>query len=61
MASAIAVLGGAPQLRHAGEQLAGLSEDRVRELCDLLRDAEILAPGHPIDFVHPLVRDGGLR
>ena len=55
MARAIAVLGGAPQLRHAAS-MAGVSEDRARELCDRLRDAEILAPGHPIDFVHPLVR-----
>ena len=55
LGTAIAVLGGAPQLRHAAT-MAGLSEDRARELCDQLRDAEILAPGHPIDFVHPLVR-----
>ncbi len=55
LARAIAVLGGAPQLRHAS-RMAGVSEDRARELCDRLRDAEILAPGHPIDFVHPLVR-----
>ncbi len=54
-AQAIAVLGGAPQLRHAAK-LAGVGEDRARELCDRLRDAEILAPGHPIDFVHPLIR-----
>ncbi len=49
------MLGGAPQLRHAAS-LAEVSEDRARELCDRLRVAEILAPGHPIDFVHPLVR-----
>ena len=55
MAHAIAVLGGAPQLRHAAS-MAGISEDRARELCDGLRGAEVLAPGHPIDFVHPLVR-----
>ena len=55
LARAIAVLGGAPQLRHAAS-LAGVSEDHARELCDRLRVAEILAPGHPIDFVHPLVR-----
>ena len=54
-AQAIAVLGGAPQLRHAAK-LAGVAEDRARELCDRLRDAEILAPGHPIEFVHPLIR-----
>jgi len=55
LARAIAVLGGAPQLRHAAS-MAGIGEDRARALCDRLRDAEILAPGHPIDFVHPLVR-----
>lgn len=55
LAQAIAVLGGAPQLRHAS-RMAGVSEDRARQLCDGLRGAEILAPGHPIDFVHPLVR-----
>ena len=54
-ARAIAVLGGAPQLRHAAS-LAGSQRERARELCDRLRSAEILAPGHPIDFVHPLVR-----
>ena len=55
LARAIAVLGGAPQLRHAS-RMAGVGEDRARELCDQLRGAEILAAGHPIDFVHPLVR-----
>ena len=55
LARAIAVLGGAPQLRHAAE-MAGIGESRAGDLCDQLRDAEILAPGHPIDFVHPLVR-----
>ena len=55
LARAIAVLGGAPQLRHAS-RMARVGEDRARELCDQLRGAEILAPGHPIDFVHPLVR-----
>ncbi|MEX2458065.1 MAG: hypothetical protein WD770_03675, partial [Actinomycetota bacterium] len=54
-ARALAVLGGAPQLRHAA-MLAGLEEARARTLCDRLRDAEILGPGLPIDFVHPLVR-----
>ncbi len=52
---AIAILGRAPQMRHAAE-LAGMQEAQARRLCDQLRDAEILAPGVPIDFVHPLVR-----
>lgn len=55
LARAIAVLGAAPQLRHVAA-LAGLDEDRARELCDRLRGAEILAPGHPAEFVHPLVQ-----
>ena len=55
LARAIAVLGGAPQLRHAAS-LAEVDEHRAGELCDRLRGAEILAPGHPVDFVHPLVR-----
>ena len=55
LARAIAVLGGSPQLRHAAA-LADLDEDRAHELCDRLREAEILAPGLPIEFVHPLVR-----
>jgi len=55
LARAIAVLGGSPQLRHAA-RLSRLGQGRARELCDRLREAEILAPGFPIDFVHPLVR-----
>lgn len=55
LARAVAVLGGAPQLRHVGA-LAGIDEDRARELCDRLRDAEILELGRSIEFVHPLVR-----
>ena len=55
MARAIAVLGGAPQIRHLSA-LANVGEDRARELCDRLREAELVAPGHPIDFVHPLIR-----
>jgi len=55
LARAIAVLGRAPQLRHAA-QLAGVEEQRAQELSDDLRAAEILASGMPIEFVHPLVR-----
>lgn len=55
LARAIAVLGSAPQLRHAAE-LAGLEQDQAAQLCDRLREAEILAPALPIEFVHPLVR-----
>lgn len=55
LARSIAVLGRAPQLRHAA-QLAEIDVDLAATLCDRLRDAEILAPGLPLDFVHPLVR-----
>lgn len=55
LAHAISVLGGSPQLRHAAK-LAGLEEERCQALCDRLRQGEILTPGVPIDFVHPLVR-----
>lgn len=55
LARAIAVLGGSPQLRQVAE-LAGIDEGRALVLCDRLREAEILAPGVPIDFTHPLVR-----
>lgn len=55
LARAVAVLGGSPQLRHAAK-LADLDEERARVLSDQLREAEILAPGLPLDFVHPLVR-----
>lgn len=55
LAHAIAVLGQAPQLRHVA-LLSHLDEEITRRLCDDLRRAEILAPGLPIDFVHPLVR-----
>ncbi len=60
LARAIAVLGGSPQLHHAAE-LAELDENRAHELCDRLREAEILAPGLPIEFVHPLVRQAVYR
>ena len=55
LAEAISVLGSAPELRIAAA-LSGVSTDRARELCDRLHEAEILAPGRPIGFVHPLVR-----
>ncbi|MCA1726842.1 MAG: AAA family ATPase, partial [Actinobacteria bacterium] len=55
LAWAVAVLGGAPQLRHAA-RLAGVDEEQAEVLIDRLRGAEILAPGLPLDFVHPLVR-----
>lgn len=55
LARAIAILGRAPHVRHAA-QLADLSEAQAVAVCDRLRQAEILAPGVALDFVHPLVR-----
>lgn len=60
LASAIAVLAGAPQLRHAA-RLARVSGERALALTDEMRAAEILAPGLPLDFVHPLVRQAIYR
>ena len=44
IARAVAVLGGAPQLRHVSA-LAEVGEERTRDLCDRLRNAELLALG----------------
>ena len=54
MARAIAVLGGAR--RSAILRARPDRRGRARELCGRLREAELLAPGQPIDFVHPLIR-----
>lgn len=55
LAKSIAILGGSPQLRQAAA-LAALEPDAAARICDRLREAEVLAPGRPIQFVHPLVR-----
>ena len=55
LARAIVILGRPPQFRFVAE-LVGLDESRVVSLCDRLRDAEILSPRLPLDFIHPLVR-----
>jgi len=55
LARVLSVLGRSPQLRHVAE-LARIEESEVAELCDQLRAAEVLTPGLPIEFVHPLVR-----
>lgn len=60
LARAIAVLGASAQLRHAAA-LARIDEDHAPALCDRLREAEILAPGMPVEFVHPLVRSAIYR
>lgn len=55
LAEAVAVLGNEAELRTAAA-LADVTDDEGAAAADLLSDAEILAPGRPLDFVHPLVR-----
>jgi DNA-binding CsgD family transcriptional regulator len=52
---ACAVLGDGCELRQV-EELAGLSRGEVVAALDGLAAAEILTPGRPLRFVHPLVR-----
>jgi DNA-binding NarL/FixJ family response regulator len=56
VARAVAVLGERADLPTIAA-LAGLDEAEVGEATDGLVRAEILAPGAPLAFVHPLVRD----
>lgn len=56
VARAIAILGETAD-RPAIAALAGLGDPAVAEATDALARAEILAPGAPPAFVHPLVRD----
>ena len=55
LARAVAVLGTNAELRTAGE-LAGLDEAGAAAAADALVAAELLAPGRPLEFVHPIVR-----
>ena len=55
LARAAAVLGGG-ELRHAAV-LAGVDEATAAEAFDGLVSADILAPGHTIEFAHPLLRE----
>src|SRR3954449_13555158 len=55
VAHAAAVLGQEAPLRHAAV-LAGLSLPKAAEAADLLADADVLRPGEPLAFVHPLTR-----
>lgn len=52
---AAAVLGDGAELRHVAA-LAGLTTGEAAAACDALSAAQILAPGRPLRFVHPLVR-----
>jgi len=56
VARAIAVLGEAAELPSVAA-LAGIDEERAAAAIGELTRADILAPGTPLDFVHPLVRE----
>ncbi|MDX6669696.1 MAG: hypothetical protein QOI91_59 [Solirubrobacteraceae bacterium] len=55
LARAISVLGDGTPLRRA-TALGGLEAGLAREAADALAAAEILRPGDPLAFVHPIVR-----
>ncbi len=54
---AVAVLGEDARLRHAAA-LAGLDVGTASRAADALAAAEVLEPGEPLSFVHPLIRSG---
>ncbi|MDX6642766.1 MAG: hypothetical protein QOD76_728 [Solirubrobacteraceae bacterium] len=56
LARAAAVLGDDVDPRQAGA-LAGLDRDTVALAADALAAADVLEPGRPLRFVHPLVRN----
>lgn len=60
LAQAVMTFGGMVQLRHAAD-LAGLSLHDAAEAADRLVSADILAPGRPLAFVHPMVRESIAR
>ena len=55
LAGAVAVLGLDAELRHTAA-LAGLSEVSAARAADALVSSGLLAPGRPLEFVHPIVR-----
>lgn len=55
LARAVAVLGDGAPLRRAAE-LAGLAPGVAGDAADALAAADILRPGEPLSFVHPIVR-----
>jgi DNA-binding CsgD family transcriptional regulator len=55
LAQAVAVLGGHARLDRAA-RLAELEEREAVQLVDALVRAQILSPGQPLEFVHPIVR-----
>ena len=60
VAQSLAVLGDDPAL-HAVAALAGLDEATAARATGELATAEIVRPGTPLGFVHPLVRDAVYR
>jgi DNA-binding CsgD family transcriptional regulator len=56
LAHAVAVLGSGAELRHAAS-LAGLPEARAAAAVDALVSADVLSPGLPLEFAHPLLRE----
>ncbi|HWX75685.1 MAG TPA: AAA family ATPase, partial [Solirubrobacteraceae bacterium] len=54
LARAAAILGDAAAMRHVAA-LAGVDGDQAASASDALSASEILAPGDPVSFVHPLV------
>jgi DNA-binding CsgD family transcriptional regulator len=55
LARAIAVLDTDAELRHAAA-IAGIDLDQAVEAADALTTARVLAPGRPLHFVHPILR-----
>jgi DNA-binding CsgD family transcriptional regulator len=55
LAQAVAILGGHARLDRAA-RLAGLADRDALQLVDALVTAQILGPGQPLEFVHPIVR-----
>ncbi len=55
LTKAVAVLGAAARV-HLVTRLAGLGDDEALAAVDALVAAQVLRPGHPLDFVHPIVR-----
>jgi DNA-binding CsgD family transcriptional regulator len=56
LAHAVAVLGSGAELAHAAS-LAGLTEAEAAGAVDALVSADILSPGLPLEFAHPLLRE----
>jgi DNA-binding CsgD family transcriptional regulator len=60
LARAVAVLGADGQL-HRAARFAGIEPDAAIEAVDALVGMNILRPGRPLDFVHPIVRGAVYR